>query len=100
MVEPATSPDRVHAAAPTVLVALVVLAPWPFGSVHWTTTAAVAIVGLAVSLAVSVVSLWRRRELPLPRFAAPPWIRCTPGLANLENSADHGPCPPEARPSV
>ena len=49
-------------AALAVLVGLVVLSPWPFGSVHLRTTQAIALVSLATALAAF---LWDSRSCPL-----------------------------------
>jgi O-antigen ligase len=48
-----------------VLVGLVILSPWPFGSVHLRTTQAIALVLLATALGVFVWDGWRG-ELQLP----------------------------------
>jgi O-antigen ligase len=48
-----------------VLVALVVLSPWPFGSVHLRTTQAIALVSLATALAATAWDAWKGR-LQLP----------------------------------
>jgi O-antigen ligase len=48
-----------------VLVALVVLSPWPFGSVHLRTTQAIALVALTTALGAFLWDGWRRR-LQLP----------------------------------
>ena len=44
-----------------VLVALVVLSPWPFGSVHLRTTQAIALVSLATALGAFLWDGWRGR---------------------------------------
>ena len=50
-----------------VLVALVVLSPWPFGSVHLRTTQAIALVSLATALGAFLWDGWRgRQQLPPP----------------------------------
>jgi len=50
-----------------VLVGLVVLSPWPFGSVHLRTTQAIALVSLATALGAFAWDGWRGRgQLPLP----------------------------------
>ena len=62
---------RAHEGAAVVLAALVVLSPWPFGSVHWTTIAAITLIGLGVSLVVGLLSLRRGHSLVSPRATAP-----------------------------
>ncbi len=72
--EPVTAGSNANTPAPAgskaalvVLVALVVLSPWPFGSAHLRTTQAIALVSLATALA-AVLHDARRRRLPLPRL--------------------------------
>ena len=48
-----------------VLVALVVLSPWPFGSVHLRTTQAIALISLATALGAFLWDGWHR-QLQLP----------------------------------
>ena len=59
---PAPAGSRVALA---VLVALVVLSPWPFGSVHLRTTQAIALVSLATALGAFLWDGWRG-QLQLP----------------------------------
>jgi hypothetical protein len=49
-----------------VLVALVVLSPWPFGSVHLRTTQAIALVSLVAALGAFVWDGWHRALQPPP----------------------------------
>ena len=65
MVEPPNSagPPRMALA---VLVTLVVLSPWPFGSAHPRATQAIATVALVTALA-ALIALGRRGELAVPR---------------------------------
>src|SRR5512135_2676407 len=49
----------------TVLVVLVVLSPWPFGSAHLRTTQAIALISLATALGSFLWDGWHR-QLQLP----------------------------------
>lgn len=62
---PATLTPAGAKVALTVLVALVVLSPWPFGSVHLRTTQAIALVALATALAAFLWDGWQG-QLQLP----------------------------------
>ncbi|HXY42113.1 MAG TPA: hypothetical protein VEQ10_20725, partial [Vicinamibacteria bacterium] len=84
MSEPSAPDHGMHAPVLAVLVLLVVLSPWPFGSAHWSTTAAIAIVGLLVSLLGGIASLrGGGARLSLPRAAAPALGLWVLGLAQL-----------------
>jgi O-antigen ligase len=61
--DPPTPAPAGSKAALAVLVALVVLSPWPFGSVHLRTTQAIALLSLATALG-AVLHDARRRPLP------------------------------------
>jgi O-antigen ligase len=63
--DPATSVPTGSKVALAVLVALVVLSPWPFGSVHLRTTQTIALVSLATAFGVFLWDGWHR-QLPLP----------------------------------
>lgn len=67
LVDAAPSAPAGSKAALAVLVALVVLSPWPFGSAHLRTTQAIALVSLATALAAVLHDAWRRR-LQVPRL--------------------------------
>ena len=62
---PATPTPAGSKVALTVLVALVVLAPWPFGSVHLRTTQAIALISLTTALGALLWDGWHR-QLQLP----------------------------------
>ncbi len=62
---PATPAPAGSKVALAVLVALVVLSPWPFGSVHLRTTQAIALVSLATALGAFLWDGWHR-QLQLP----------------------------------
>jgi len=61
----ATSAPAGSKVALTVLVALVVLSPWPFGSVHLRTTQAIALISLVTALGAFLWDGWHR-QLQLP----------------------------------
>ena len=63
--DPATPAPAGSNVALAVLVALVVLSPWPFGSAHLRTTQAIALVSLATALGAFLWDGWRG-ELQLP----------------------------------
>jgi len=71
--DPASPAPAGSKVALAVLVGLVVLSPWPFGSVHLRTTQAIALVSLATALAAFLWD-WRRGRLPLPRGIAWPLL--------------------------
>jgi O-antigen ligase len=62
---PATAAPAGSKAALAVLVTLVVLSPWPFGSVHLRTTQTIALVSLATALGAFLWDGWHR-QLQLP----------------------------------
>ena len=63
--DPPTPAPAGSKVALAVLVGLVVLSPWPFGSVHLRTTQAIALVSLATALAAFAWDGWRG-QLQLP----------------------------------
>ncbi len=62
---PATLTPAGSKVALTVLVALVVLSPWPFGSAHLRTTQAIALISLTTALGAFLWNGWHR-QLQLP----------------------------------
>ncbi|HYN05087.1 MAG TPA: hypothetical protein VE359_21745, partial [Vicinamibacteria bacterium] len=65
--DPAATAPAGSKVALAVLVALVVLSPWPFGSVHLRTTQPIALVSLATALAAFAWDGWQRRLQWPPR---------------------------------
>jgi len=59
--DPATPAPAGSKVALAVLVGLVVLSPWPFGSVHLRTTQAIALVSLATAPGAFAWDGWRGR---------------------------------------
>ncbi len=62
---PATAAPTGSKVALAILVALIVLSPWPFGSVHLRTTQAIALVSLTTALGAFLWDGWHR-QLQLP----------------------------------
>jgi hypothetical protein len=63
--DPATATPTGSKVALTVLVVLVILSPWPFGSAHLRTTQAIVLVSLATALGALLWDGWHR-QLQLP----------------------------------
>jgi hypothetical protein len=63
--DPATATPTGSKMALTVLVVLVILSPWPFGSAHLRTTQAIVLVSLATALGALLWDGWHR-QLQLP----------------------------------
>ena len=80
-------------AALAVLVALVVLSPWPFGSVHLRTTQAIALVSLATALGAFLWDGWRGQRQWPPRLLLWPllglWTLAVFQLIPLPQSFHH-----------
>ena len=87
-------------AALVVLVAFVVLSPWPFGSVHLRTTQAIALVSLAIALAAFAWDGWRGPLQRPPRALHWPllglWALAVFQLVALPEGLQHGLAPGSA----